>query len=82
MALAGVGTLTVQDSRQCTVFDMGTQYYITNADVGQNRAAVSALRLSELNPYTAVKAETEDITTKPLSWFDNFDVWIFVLFVS
>jgi len=80
VALAGVGTLTVQDSRVCSLFDMGTQYYITEADLGKNRAEVTARRLSELNPYTAVKAETGNVQSKPLTWFDNFDVTLILYF--
>eukprot|EP00698_Gefionella_okellyi_P019655 TRINITY_DN6056_c0_g1_i1.p1 TRINITY_DN6056_c0_g1~~TRINITY_DN6056_c0_g1_i1.p1 ORF type:complete len:1024 (-),score=266.31 TRINITY_DN6056_c0_g1_i1:669-3740(-) len=78
IALAGVGTLTVQDTEVAQIIDQGSQYYISAEDIGKNRAEVSARKLSELNPYTNVKAETLDLTHVELSYFLQFNVIIFV----
>jgi ubiquitin-activating enzyme E1 len=74
VALAGVKSLTLADHRPCVRFDMGTQFYVAEADLGQNRAEVSAMRVSELNPYVQVKASTVDIESCPLEYFLDFDV--------
>jgi hypothetical protein len=33
--------------------DLGTQFFLSESDVGRNRALVSAERLADLNPYVA-----------------------------
>ena len=50
IVLAGPKSLTIVDHRNATVTDLGTQFFLSEADVGRNRAAVSGERLSELNP--------------------------------
>ncbi len=34
--------------------DLSAQFFLTEADIGRSRAAVSAPKLAELNPYVAV----------------------------
>jgi molybdopterin/thiamine biosynthesis adenylyltransferase len=48
---------------------MSTQFYITENDLGKNRAAVSGPKIAELNVYTAI-----DVKTDTLSEI-NFDIY-------
>jgi ubiquitin-activating enzyme E1-like protein 2 len=59
VALAGVRKLTLHDTKTCTWLDLSTQYYLSEKTIGENRAKVSAARVSELNPY--VKIEFSDV---------------------
>ena len=58
IALAGIKALTVHDTQVATVADLGTQFFLTEKDVGSNRAEASVASLAELNPYVAVGAAT------------------------
>lgn len=42
IALAGVKLLTLNDTKKASLFDLGTQFYLAESDVGQNRATLSA----------------------------------------
>ncbi|KAL4175595.1 hypothetical protein KRP22_000559 [Phytophthora ramorum] len=42
--------------------DLASQFYLTEADVGKPRAAVSLNKLAELNPYVPVRCHTGEIT--------------------
>jgi len=68
--LGGVKSLTLQDTKATTIADLSSQYYLTEADVGANRATVSLQQLSNLNPYVAVEVSTEPLTTESLSGFN------------
>ena len=50
--------------------DLSSQYYLTEADIGANRATVSLQQLSNLNPYVAVEVSTEPLTTEALAGFN------------
>ena len=54
--LAGVKAVTLHDTADATVADLGTQFYLAEADVGSNRAVACRARLAELNPAVAVRA--------------------------
>lgn len=40
---------------------MSTQFYITEQDIGKNRAIVSAPKIAELNVYTHIEVKTDDL---------------------
>lgn len=63
IVLAGVKSLTIQDSTICTIQDLGTQFFLREDDVKQkkNRAEASVHRLSELNPYVSMDVLTHGI---------------------
>ena len=48
--LAGVKGVTIQDASACELADLGAQFYLSEADVGKNRAEACAAKLQELNP--------------------------------
>ena len=59
VALAGVRELVLNDTENISSFDLSTQFYAGEKDIGQNRAVISAQRVKELNPYTNVSANTK-----------------------
>ena len=64
IALAGVKSLTLYDPKPAAIEDLSAQFFLTPADVGQPRAAVTAPRISELNPYTPVGVhESKDLSS-------------------
>ncbi|OLY85617.1 Ubiquitin-activating enzyme E1 1 [Smittium mucronatum] len=54
VALAGVKSVTLYDPAPVTIQDLGTQFFLTENDLGKPRALATAARLSELNPYVAI----------------------------
>lgn len=53
--LGGVKSVTLHDHAACKLADLGSQFYLTEADVGKNRAAACCQRLSELNNYVPTR---------------------------
>ncbi|KAK7116491.1 ubiquitin-like modifier-activating enzyme 6 [Littorina saxatilis] len=75
IALAGVKSLAVQDSKACTVSDLGTQFFVRQEDVDakRNRAEASASKLAELNPYVKITTLTEPLTAETdLSYMQRY----------
>ncbi|KAH7476625.1 Ubiquitin-like modifier-activating enzyme 1 [Phytophthora ramorum] len=60
--LAGVKSVTLHDDTPASTLDLASQFYLTEADVGKPRAAVSLNKLAELNPYVPVRCHTGEIT--------------------
>lgn len=52
--LAGVKSVTIHDPSPVVLSDLGTQYYLREADVGRPRGEVTVPRLAELNSYVPV----------------------------
>jgi len=52
--LAGPSQVTLVDDEAVAIRDLGSHFYLTEADVGKGRAASCGARLSELNPYVKV----------------------------
>ena len=59
--LGGVNSVTLHDNNVCKLDDLSTQYYLTEADIGRNRAEVSCPKLAELNPYVKVIYDTNNL---------------------
>eukprot|EP01125_Pyxidicula_operculata_P014311 TRINITY_DN4764_c0_g1_i1.p1 TRINITY_DN4764_c0_g1~~TRINITY_DN4764_c0_g1_i1.p1 ORF type:complete len:1018 (-),score=238.72 TRINITY_DN4764_c0_g1_i1:12-3065(-) len=72
ICLAGVKSLTCHDHKNAVIADLSSQFFLAESDVGKNRATVSAPKLAELNPYTAVYSKTEDLTSVDLTYFDSY----------
>lgn len=60
--LGGVKSVTLHDNAICTIGDLSAQYYLSENDVGKNRAEVSCKQLSELNNYVPTKTYTGELT--------------------
>ncbi|CCK71076.1 E1 ubiquitin-activating protein UBA1 KNAG_0G00180 [Huiozyma naganishii CBS 8797] len=71
VALAGVKSLTLQDSEAAQLQDLSTQFFISEADLGQPRDKVSQGKLAELNGYVPVDV-IPPVTD--LAQLDRFDV--------
>lgn len=67
--LAGVRTVTIQDEGVVEWRDLSSQFYLKEADLGQNRALCSEKQLSSLNAYVKVSASTYKLDENFLSKF-------------
>ncbi|XP_053205486.1 ubiquitin-like modifier-activating enzyme 1 isoform X2 [Panonychus citri] len=67
--LAGVKSVTIHDDQLCSIADLSSQFYLTEADVGKNRAEACVGRLAELNNYVPVSAYTNKLEPEFLKQF-------------
>lgn len=67
--LGGVKSVTLHDTVGCTYNDLASQFYLSEKDIGKNRAEVSRPRLAELNSYVPVKTYTEDLSDSYIKQF-------------
>lgn len=67
--LGGVKSVTVHDTKDASMRDLGSQFFLTEKDFGVNRAQACQERLSELNPYVPVSASTSPLTDDFLKHF-------------
>jgi ubiquitin-activating enzyme E1 len=64
----------VQDTKTATVLDVGSDFYLTPAVIGKNRALASVDKLAELNHYVSVSATDKPITPALLTGFNTLVV--------
>jgi ubiquitin-activating enzyme E1 len=64
-----VRALTVHDQKAVDVRDLSAQFYLTEEDVGQNRAEACKERLQDLNNAVEVSASTAQLTPEYLEQF-------------
>ena len=67
--LGGVRSVTLHDVSTCQASDLASQFYLSEADIGKNRAEVSLRPLSELNTYVRVNASSVELTKEFLKSF-------------
>lgn len=60
ICLAGVKSVTIHDPTPVAIQDLGTQFFLRDADVGQPRDRASLDRLNELNAYCPVSLLGEE----------------------
>ncbi|RXM33951.1 Ubiquitin-like modifier-activating enzyme 6 [Acipenser ruthenus] len=75
IVLAGVKALTVHDTKKCETWDLGTNFFICEDDVQNQRKRVETVypRIAELNPYVQVNISTAPIdTTTDLSFLKQY----------
>lgn len=60
--LGGVKSVTLHDEAVCKVADLTSQFYLTESDIGKNRAEACLPQLSELNMYVPTKTYTDRLT--------------------
>jgi ubiquitin-activating enzyme E1 len=66
--LAGIHSLTLCDPTPATWFDLAGNFYLSEATVGQPRAAVCTEQLAQLNPYVNVReAQVPALTVDALA---------------
>ena len=76
LVLAGIGTMTILDPESITEDDLGSQFFISEGHVGQNRAQAALPQVQKLNPRVFLFADTEPILAKDPTYFLNFDICI------
>jgi len=60
--LGGVKSVTLHDTALCKATDLSSQFFISEADFGKNRAEISLRNLSELNTYVPISTHTGELT--------------------
>lgn len=76
LVLAGINSITIVDHEFVTESDLGAQFFISEADIGKNRAEAAAPNIRKLNPRVTVNVDQSDISNKPPSFYSSFDVVI------
>ncbi|TEY80410.1 hypothetical protein BOTCAL_0038g00080 [Botryotinia calthae] len=76
LVLAGIHSLTICDHSIVTPADLGAQFFISEADIGTNRAEAAAPQIQKLNPRVNVIVDKDDIRSKGPQYFGGFDIVI------
>lgn len=76
LVLAGIHSLTIVDHELVTPSDVGAQFFVSDAEVGMNRAEAAAPQIRKLNPRVNVVVDQTDIRGKGPDYFGAFDVVI------
>lgn len=76
LVLAGVGSLTILDGATVSEVDLGSQFFLSDEDVGKNRAQAASVNLQKLNPRVSVHVDAEGVKAKGPSYFASFDIVI------
>lgn len=70
MILAGVKAVVLHDNSCVELRGLGAQFYLTEAEVGVNRAAACEAKLQELNSAVAVSSSQDELTESFVAPFD------------
>jgi len=74
IVLAGIGTLTLLDDSVVSESNRVAQYFVTEKDIGKNRATASAASINALNPRVSIKVDTSKVQSKSEKYFEDFDI--------
>lgn len=64
--LGGVRSVTLQSSRNCTIQDLSSQFFLDESDLGKNMAEASCQKLAELNINVQVKTHSGPLLDEQL----------------
>lgn len=67
--LGGVKSVTLHDEAVCTIADLSSQFYLSESDIGKNRAEASQKHLAELNSYVPTRVYTGALTEEFIKKF-------------
>lgn len=70
LILGGMRHVSIHDTKVAGWQDLSAQYYLTEEDLGKNRAAACFERLAELNDSVQTSLHTEELTKEFVSGFD------------
>ncbi|EPB65251.1 ThiF family protein, partial [Ancylostoma ceylanicum] len=70
LILGGVRSVTLHDTKNARWIDLSAQYYLTEEDIGKNRAAASFERLAELNDSVNCQLVVDQLTEDFVKQFD------------
>jgi ubiquitin-like 1-activating enzyme E1 A len=76
LVLAGVGTLTILDHEPVSDDDLGSQFFLSQEQVGQNRADAALPEIQKLNPRVNLFSDPDIVFTKLPEYFSSFDITI------
>jgi len=76
LVLAGVGTLTILDGEAVADHDLGTQFFVSQEQVGQNRAQAAQPEIQKLNPRVNLFVDPDIVFSKMPEYFSSFDLTI------
>ncbi|RYP28719.1 hypothetical protein DL767_007062 [Monosporascus sp. MG133] len=76
LVLAGIGSLTLVDDQNVSEADLGAQFFLSEENIGQNRAEAASREIQKLNPRVKVIADSGSIMEKGVSYFSTFDIVI------
>lgn len=76
LVLAGVGTLTILEHELVTEDDLGAQFFVSQEQVGQNRAEAAQAELQKLNPRVNLFIDPDVVFEKFPEYFSSFDITI------
>ncbi|BDD62016.1 hypothetical protein MPDQ_005044 [Monascus purpureus] len=76
LVLAGIGSLTIVDHDVVKEEDLGAQFFLSEAHIGQNRAQAAGPQIHSMNPRVRIHIDTDDIRTKSQEFFAKFDIII------
>lgn len=71
--LGGVKSVTIHDTSNTTYYDLSSQFFLKESDIGKNRANCCLASLAELNTYVPVNAHTLDLSEDFLKTFQVID---------
>jgi ubiquitin-activating enzyme E1 len=75
--LSGVKSVCLHDRQLVTQADLAAQFYLSEKDVGRNRAKVSCTPLAELNNYVSVSTYTGELTPEFITQYQVLFVILF-----
>ena len=61
LVLSGCKELVLQDNKTATFYDLSSQFYLKESDIGKNRAESCIKKLQDLNYYVKVTASTDNL---------------------
>ncbi|KAK6059865.1 ubiquitin-activating enzyme E1 [Cooperia oncophora] len=70
LILGGIRNVTLHDTKETRWLDLSAQYYLTENDIGKNRAAASFERLAELNDSVNCHLLMNELTEDDVRQFD------------
>ncbi|KAI5285096.1 hypothetical protein KEM54_000836 [Ascosphaera aggregata] len=76
LVLAGVGSVTIADTKTVREEDLGAQFFLSEQHIGLNRAEAAAPQIKEMNPRVNVKTIIEDVRSKGPEFFAAFNIVI------
>jgi len=63
ICLAGVKAVTIHDTVNTTPVDVNGNFYLSQSDIGSNRAESTLPKLQNLNPHVTVNCRTDDLSS-------------------
>ncbi|KAL5974963.1 E1 ubiquitin-activating protein [Asimina triloba] len=74
LVLAGVRSVTLHDEGAVELWDLSSNFYFSENDVGKNRALACVHNLQELNNSVVISTLTEKLSKEQLSNFQQVDL--------